>query len=165
MSNVIIVSLLVMGIAHTISRERIFAPLRTRLGPDTWLGYLFSCPYCVSHWVAFVLVPVTGVYAVDVPHDWGILTPVARWFLSSILITVVAAFFRIGFYFIDESQGFLRRRDRQRTEGGSSSRPNRPGLHRARAVRAQRGVILRNLLGRVEASRVTTNSRRTRSFG
>ena len=48
------------GCPHTIARERIFAPLRRKLaGNDTWLGYLVSCPYCVSHWVAFIVVPLT----------------------------------------------------------------------------------------------------------
>ena len=47
------VSLIVMGLSHTISRERICEPLRARLGgKETWLGYLVSCPYCVSHWIA-----------------------------------------------------------------------------------------------------------------
>jgi hypothetical protein len=32
--------------------------------------------------------------------------------LSSVLVSVVAAFFRIGFYFIDETQGLIRRRER-----------------------------------------------------
>lgn len=113
MPQLIAVSLVVMGIAHTIARERLFAPLRERLGgPDSWLGYMVSCPYCLSHWLAFVLVPLTGTYAVQIPYDWGFLTTLARWFLSSILVTVIAAFFRIGFYFIDEGQGLLRRRQR-----------------------------------------------------
>ncbi len=113
MSQLIALSLIVMGLAHTISRERIFAPLRARLGgPETWLGYLVSCPYCCSHWIAFVLVPLTGTYPVEIPYDWGFLTSIARWFLASILVTVIAAFFRIGFYFIDEGQGLIRRRQR-----------------------------------------------------
>jgi hypothetical protein len=32
------------------------------------------------------------------------------WFLSSILVTVVAAFLRVIFFFVDETQGFVRRR-------------------------------------------------------
>jgi hypothetical protein len=113
MSKVIAISLVVMGIAHTISKERIFAPIRQRLGgPDTWLGYLVSCPYCVSHWIAFVLVPLTETYGIEVSYRSGFFTWVMRWFLSSILVTVIAAFFRIGFYFIDESQGLIRRRQR-----------------------------------------------------
>jgi hypothetical protein len=109
----IAVSLVVMGLSHTIARERIFGWLRARLGgQDTWLGYLVSCPYCASHWIAFVLVPLTGTYPVEVPYDWGFLTIILRWFLGSIFVTVIAAFFRIGFYFIDEGQGFIRRRVR-----------------------------------------------------
>ena len=50
-----------MGLAQTIAKERVFEPLRDRLGnKETWLGYLVSCPYCLSHWLAFVLVPLTG---------------------------------------------------------------------------------------------------------
>jgi hypothetical protein len=103
-------AIVVMGLSHTIARERLFEPLRARLGgPSTWFGYLISCPYCVSHWVAFVLVPVTGTYPLDVVASWGVGRPVIRWFLSSILVATVAAFLRVAFYFVDESQGFVRR--------------------------------------------------------
>jgi hypothetical protein len=124
MSQLIAVSLIVMGLAHTLSRERLFAPLRARLGPDTWLGYLVSCPYCCSHWIAFVLVPLTGTYPVDIPYDWGFLTSLLRWFLASILVTVIAAFFRIGFYFIDEGQGLIRWRQRVTKLNATDSRRN-----------------------------------------
>jgi len=107
------VSLVVMGLSHTIARERIFAPLRARLGgKDTWLGYLVSCPYCVSHWIAFILVPLTGTYAVNVVPRWGMLSDALRLVLSSILVAVLAAFFRVIFYFVDESQGLVKRQQR-----------------------------------------------------
>ena len=107
------VSLVVMGLSHTIARERLFAPLRRALGGhDTWLGYLVSCPYCVSHWIAFLLVPLTGTYALDVAPRWGVLSAVLRWLLSSILVTVVAAFLRVAFYFVDETQGLVRRQQK-----------------------------------------------------
>src|SRR5690349_3439948 len=113
MYQLLTVSLVVMGLAHTIARERLFAPLRDRLGNhDTWPGYFVTCPYCLSHWLAFAIVPVTRTYAIDVPYDWGTVGWIIRWFLSSVLVAVVAAFFRIGFYFIDESQGFIRKRQR-----------------------------------------------------
>lgn len=100
--------------AQTLTKERIFAGLRERLGgKDTWLGYLASCPYCASHYFAFVLVPLTGTYAIDVTVG-GWVGSVLRWFLSSLLITVIAAFFRVVFWFVDETQGLVRRR--QRTE-------------------------------------------------
>lgn len=109
-TRLVVVSAVVMGMSHTLTRERIFAPLRARLGGmDTWFGYLVSCPYCASHYIAFALVPITGTYVVPISVDWGWLSSALAWFLSSILVTVVAAFLRIGFYFIDESQRLVRR--------------------------------------------------------
>jgi len=107
------VSLVTMGLSHTIARERLFAPIRDRLGgKERWLGYLVSCPYCVSHWVAAVLVPLTGTYALDVAPSWGFASAVLRWVLSSLLVAVIAAFLRVIFYFVDESQGLVRREQR-----------------------------------------------------
>jgi predicted membrane metal-binding protein len=108
------VSAVVMGISQTIARERIFAPLRDRLGgKETWFGYLVSCPYCVSHYVAFLLVPLTGTYGIQVVVG-GWVGLVLKWFLSSLLVAAIAAFLRVLFWFVDESQGLVRRR--QRTE-------------------------------------------------
>jgi len=107
------VSLVTMGLSHTIARERLFAPVRDRLGgKETWLGYLVSCPYCVSHWIAAIVVPLTGTYALDVAPSWGFASTLLRWFLSSILVAVIAAFLRVIFYFVDESQGLVRREQR-----------------------------------------------------
>jgi hypothetical protein len=116
------VSAVVMGVSQTVSRERIFAPLRERLGgKDTWLGYLVSCPYCVSHYVAFAMVPLTGTYAIHVTVD-GWPGAVLRWFLSSLLITVIAAFFRVVFWFVDETQGLVKRRQRTEEEETATRR-------------------------------------------
>jgi len=113
-AQLLAVSLVVMGLSHTIARERIFAPLRRRLGGhDTWLGYLVSCPYCVSHWVAFIVVPLTGTYPLKVIPSWGAVSSLLTWFLSSVLVAVIAAFFRVVFYFVDETQGLVRRQQRQ----------------------------------------------------
>ena len=116
------VSAVVMGVSQTIARERIFAPLRDRLGgKDTWFGYLVSCPYCVSHYVAFALVPLTGTYAIDVTVG-GWPGAVLRWLLSSLLVTVIAAFFRVVFWFVDETQGLVRRRQRTEEEETATKR-------------------------------------------
>lgn len=113
MTHLIFVAAVTMGISQTVSKERIFAPLRARLGgKDSWVGYLVSCPYCFSHWVAFALVPATETYPIVVRHSWGFAADLLTWFLSSILVQVVASFLRIGFYFLDESQGLLRRREK-----------------------------------------------------
>ena len=103
-----------MGISHTITRERIGAPLRDRLGGKaTWLGYLVSCPYCLSHWVAFCIVPLTDTYPLRVPYDWGALSAGLDLLLSAVLLSVFAAFLRVAFYFIDETQGLVRRQQRR----------------------------------------------------
>ena len=112
--KIFLVSAVVMGLSHTIAREKIFEPLRTRCGGmSTWRGYLLSCPYCASHWLAFVLVPLTGAYGVRMAYHWPLVTPILDWFFSSILVTVIAAILRVGFYFIDENQGLLRRKEKR----------------------------------------------------
>jgi len=105
------VSAVVMGLSYTVSKEEMFRSLRDRCGHRSgWLGYLVSCPYCLSHWVAFVIVPLTGTYYVHMASRIRIVSPIVDWFLSSILVTVVAAFLRVIFFFVDETQGFVRRR-------------------------------------------------------
>ena len=114
-------SLIVMGLSHTIARERIFEWLRTRLGgKETRLGYLVSCPFCVSHWIALILVPITGTYPVRVVPQWGVVSAGLRWLLAAILIAVLAAFFRVIFYFVDETQGLVKRQQRSVEEEAES---------------------------------------------
>jgi len=108
------VSSVTMGLSYTLAKERIFAPLRAWLGgSQTWFGYLVACPYCASHYIAFVLVPLTGTYAIHVRPAWGLVSTILDWFLSSIFVTVIAAFLRVGFFFIDETQGLLRREQKK----------------------------------------------------
>jgi hypothetical protein len=110
-SKLLIVSAVVMGLSHTLARERIFEPLRNACGGmKTWGGYLLSCPYCASHYLAFLMVPLTGSYSIHVAPRWPYVSPALDWFLSSILVTVVAAFLRVGFYFIDEGQRLQQQR-------------------------------------------------------
>jgi dolichyl-phosphate-mannose--protein O-mannosyl transferase len=101
--KIVLVSAVTMGLSHTIAREKMFEPLRKACGGmSTWRGYLVSCAYCASHWLAFVLVPLTGAYGIHVAPRWPVISPFLDWFLSSILVTVIAAVLRVGFYFIDE---------------------------------------------------------------
>ena len=71
LGQLVAVSAVVMGIAQTVTRERLFESLRNRLGGQNLAGFLISCPYCASHWVAFVLVPLTGIYGIRVQVRWG----------------------------------------------------------------------------------------------
>lgn len=108
------VSAVVMCISYTITKERIFRALREKLGGrETFLGWLFSCPYCMSHWVAFVIVPLTGAEYLKIPWRWGFAATLINWMLSSFLVVMVAAFLRVVFYFVDESQGLVRRKQKE----------------------------------------------------
>jgi uncharacterized protein DUF1360 len=111
--RILLVSAVTMGLSHTIAREKIFESLRTRCGGmSTWHGYLVSCPYCASHWIAFVLVPLTGAYGIRVAPRWPYVSPILDWFLSSILVTVVAAMLRVVFYLVDEEQRLTKTKKR-----------------------------------------------------
>lgn len=129
------VSAVVMGLSYTISKEELFRGFRDRCGGrETWLGYLVSCPYCLSHWVAFIVVPLTGTYYVHMAARIPVVAPIVDWFLSSILVTVVAAFLRVIFFFVDETQGFVRRRKKMAekeaevVERAIEERPQAPPL-------------------------------------
>ena len=126
LAQLLMVSAVVMGLSQTVTRERIFEPLRARLGGrETWLGYLVSCPYCASHSFAFALVPLTGCYAVEVVgHGWG--ASLLRWFLSSILVTVIAAFLRVAFWFVDEQQALVRKEKQLVESEAARQRPEGP---------------------------------------
>ena len=52
--------------------------------------------------------PLTGAFFIPVPWDWGAGAWIASWLLSSVLVVAVAAFLRVGFYFIDEGQKLTR---------------------------------------------------------
>ena len=82
-----------MGIAQTVTKERLFERLRGRLGRAG-----------ASHWVAFVLAPPTGIYGIRVQVRSGLL---------------------VAFWFVDQSQGLVRRRNRvieQVAEGEDGTR-------------------------------------------
>lgn len=109
----VLLSLAVMCIANTVSRERLFKPLRDRIGgKETWRGYLLTCPYCLSHWLAFVFVPIFDLRLLTVPHDWPVVAPVLEWFFNSILVVIGAAFVRMIFFSFDDLVGVFRRFER-----------------------------------------------------
>jgi len=60
MLKVIWLALAVAAVSYTITRSLLFAPARAAIeflaGP--FIGELFSCPYCFSHWVTLAAVLV-----------------------------------------------------------------------------------------------------------
>jgi hypothetical protein len=58
----------------------------------------------------------------------GPLSGFLRWLLAAILIAVLGAFFRVFFYFVDETQGLVRRQQRSLDEAAESHKAVRERL-------------------------------------
>lgn len=57
--QVAVLALMTAAISVTISKSRVFASAREWItARNTWFGELVSCSYCMSHWVAIVLVAI-----------------------------------------------------------------------------------------------------------
>lgn len=53
-ASIIILSLAVSSVSLTMTKAKLTKPLRNFVrSRSEWLGELFSCPYCFSHWVSF----------------------------------------------------------------------------------------------------------------
>ncbi len=52
-------ALFVSVVSLTITKAKAFSTIREKIiEKSDWLGYLFSCPYCLSHWVSLLVVAV-----------------------------------------------------------------------------------------------------------
>lgn len=53
--QLIIISLAIASISFTISKSSIFRSSRLFIYKySNFFGELFSCPYCISHWISFI---------------------------------------------------------------------------------------------------------------
>lgn len=88
-----IVTCLLLGIgigaaAFTIARTKISAPFRAWVTKrSTWFGSLVSCPYCLSHWLAFAAIAIYRPRPVAkfLVIDWGV-----AWFLTVAVAALMA---------------------------------------------------------------------------
>ena len=86
--ELLVLALATSTISVTITKAGIFKPLRERIARlNDWAGELFSCPYCMAHWVAAGMVGVsqpvlisTGVYVLDVIISYfAVIAVAAVW--------------------------------------------------------------------------------------
>ncbi len=85
-------SLAVSTMSMTITKAKVSKPLRDAIiNRNKWFGELFSCPNCMSHWLAFAAVAIyrpvvvnCGVYVIDLCTS--VLVVVALASFSSYLI-------------------------------------------------------------------------------
>lgn len=86
-------ALAVSAASVTVSRSRVFAPLRAALdrrGP-WWLAELASCPWCLSHWFsAAALLALRHTFGLPAPVAWlavvgaaGLVTAATRAMLGA----------------------------------------------------------------------------------
>ena len=61
--------------------------------------------------MAFVLVPLTGVYGIRGQVRWALLSTVPDRVPSSMLRVVIAAGLRMAFWLVEESRDLVRRRN------------------------------------------------------
>jgi hypothetical protein len=73
-------------------------------------------------------VPITGTYPIDVVPRWPYVSGILRWLLATVLVAVLGAFLRVFFYFVDETQGLVRRRQRSVEEETETRRAARERL-------------------------------------
>jgi hypothetical protein len=116
----VVASMSAAAIATTITKSSLFKPLRVRLrlSPFRWLrflGKLFSCPYCMVHWVAALWVGIYQLSAitlfpyVDLILSWG-----ATVFLSAVMSGCLLWLFRFPpdddaqKYTIEEAMEFIK---------------------------------------------------------
>lgn len=85
MTALLLLALACASISLTITRTPLFGSARGWARErSVWLGKLVTCPYCTSHWVAFVLVLATT----PVPH--GVAESAERIVFLFAVVTLAA---------------------------------------------------------------------------
>jgi len=85
MEKVILLSLVVASISFTVSKSKLFMPLRECAKKKmAYLGEFLSCGYCLGHWVSFGLV---AIYQPKLFNFWWLLD----YFLTALVIAWLSA--------------------------------------------------------------------------
>lgn len=95
---VIMLSFAVSAISMTVTKAVVFKPLREWIvEKNSWLGKLFTCPYCFSHWVAFAVVFIwkpelldSGLWVLDMLMTAMIMVAIAAP-VSFLIFTSIAS--------------------------------------------------------------------------
>jgi hypothetical protein len=95
---VIMLSFAVSAISMTVTKAVVFKPAREWIvDKSSWFGKLFTCPYCFSHWVAFVVVFIwkpelldSGLWVLDMLMTAMIMVAIAAP-VSFLIFTSIAA--------------------------------------------------------------------------
>ena len=84
--QILLLSIVTASIAFTISESYIFSGIREYIKlKNNVLGHLFSCGYCLSHWIALLLVLIYQPKLFD--FYW-----IIDYFLTILVISWISAF-------------------------------------------------------------------------
>ena len=90
-AEVLVLSLVASTTSVTLAKARVFRGLREVVGRcGGWLGDLVRCPYCMSHWIALLLV------AVYRPRLTQCSLPILDYLVSVFAIVAVATLWSAG---------------------------------------------------------------------
>ena len=88
MTNFVIASLAVWEAVEIWQHSALMAPLRARVDCwQGWVGQLLHCPFCLSPWVALVVVLTFEAQAILAPY---VPRPAAEWILVPVYALAVA---------------------------------------------------------------------------
>ena len=98
LTSVLALGLAVATVAMTMTKAKVTLPLRERIKKrNEWLGELFSCPYCFSHWVSLVAVAIarpvltdSGIYIFDLSISVLVVIALAAMFAGLIYRSIAA---------------------------------------------------------------------------
>ena len=86
MKTVIYLSFITASISFTLTETKLFLPVREWVKrKNSFIGELFSCGYCLGHWMAFAWV---AIYQPRLFEAWWLLD----YFCTAIAIAWLAAF-------------------------------------------------------------------------
>lgn len=86
LERVILLSIVTASISFTMTETKLFKPVRVWLkGKNGFMGELFSCGYCIGHWIAVTLVLI---YRVQIFNVWSPLD----YFLTILVIAWLSGF-------------------------------------------------------------------------
>lgn len=83
--NLVVLAFAVAGLSTTITKAKLTAPIRAWVKKRSDLfGYMLGCPYCISHWIAVILVGFSR-------ENYLFGGPVRDWFIQTFAVVALAA--------------------------------------------------------------------------
>ena len=84
MENLLIIALCVAAISFTISTTSMFKWLRELVSPIHYkIEELIHCPYCLSHWITFIILLIVPNHILKIWESQGIIVNIFNYLFTS----------------------------------------------------------------------------------